>query len=491
MSSDYSHDRVDDQHVVHYPLNGLKLNFLRYAPNKYGSKSLMANHVFQDYLFPTRVSPEAYTKRRWHRAPHERNSLIPARRQDQELYDECLALDQSRTLSLVWDMRFAKYSALPRSRDGLASGISLEVAVLDILQRFFLETDPCALDIVFTIQNRTSSMDEIGHQHPQTASQKFLTSPHMSHQTQRLYAGPNPPISDSSFYQILDLQDDAPTQNSLHLVSVLSSPGFDGRQSPRPAMPRIRRRERSLPPLRSYWAAGVLERARKADRSSDMWLLSWPGLSLEDLDHRTRRRSLSRRHIARMFGDEVRPRLKSRVNGNAKTKPGVRCDNCSMGDHKAEDCILVCGHCGTLGHHALSCNVPKDRRCKCTPFPQFHRARDCDIKCSRPCGNPHPPRHRKHHNAMRCKYRCCMCGLRGHAGIDCNLKSCRCKGKHLGQDCSWNPVCRVEGCDRFLCGVHCRECGSRERPFVGWRCEECLNNGQPVGAKADESNRRV
>lgn len=131
-------------------------------------------------------------------------------------------------------------------------------------------------------------------------------------------------------------------------------------------------------------------------------------------------------------------------------------------------------------HVATDCPVAKQNRCKCGPFPQFHVAAKCAVLCSRDCGNIHPPGHFKHKNAMTCKARCCMCGIKGHSGSQCKLKRCRCGGAHLGQDCTWKVECRVEGCYRFLCGLHCSECGmSREQldegsRFEGRKCPACL-----------------
>lgn len=486
---------VGEQHVVHYPLNGLELDFLRYSPHLVGAKSLMANHIFQDYLFPARLTPDTYVKRRWHLATHGKNALMPVRRQDQRLYDEYLALDKARTFSLLWDKQFSKYNMLPRSRDGLARGISLENAVIDIMQRFFLETNVRWRDTVFMVANRKRQMDELGHPRNQTQGQtqgqpKLLDArnfPQLSQENPPLYQGPDPSRSGVSFFHILDLRESILKHEEIHLMFVLRTCEFDQYPSPSPVLPHTSRRGRSLPDLRRYSTAGVIAADSDEAPNEVFWFFSWPSLSLQELDCRTRRRSLSRRHIARLFQDEMRPRLNYRANREYDRRDGARCTNCTSVGHTEENCVFVCGHCGKFGHHATSCQVPKDKRCKCSPFPRFHRGRDCFIKCSRPCGNPYPPGHQKHANAMTCKYRCCMCGIRGHSGLDCNLRKCRCKGTHLGQDCSWNPTCRVKGCDRFLCGIHCRECGSRERPFVGWRCAVCLNNGEPVGAKADEA----
>lgn len=162
------------------------------------------------------------------------------------------------------------------------------------------------------------------------------------------------------------------------------------------------------------------------------------------------------------------------------------CTNCTAWGHSRTQCFLRCGHCGALGadvnpndhhdhpalhqllvryppaglparyHQADDCKVAKRNRCKCVTFPTFHTANDCTITCSRPCGNPWPPGHFKHRNAITCKFRCCMCGIRGHAGKECYLTkdTCLCGGRHLGQDCGWKAECRVAGCGRYHCRLH-------------------------------------
>lgn len=137
-------------------------------------------------------------------------------------------------------------------------------------------------------------------------------------------------------------------------------------------------------------------------------------------------------------------------------------------------------------HTAHECPVAKQNRCKCVPFPQYHIATKCAVLCSRDCGNPHPPGHFKHKNAMTCKSRCCMCGIKGHSGSQCKLKRCRCGGSHLGQDCTWKVECRVKGCFNFLCGLHCSECGIYRKQleegmrFEGRKCPACLGRTSPA-----------
>ncbi|KAK3985147.1 hypothetical protein QBC44DRAFT_335526 [Cladorrhinum sp. PSN332] len=124
------------------------------------------------------------------------------------------------------------------------------------------------------------------------------------------------------------------------------------------------------------------------------------------------------------------------------------------------------------------------------PFPTFHTADRCSVPCRRDCGNKHSTGSFQHRNAMTCRSRCCMCGIRGHSGKECRQKRCRCGEAHLGQDCGWNPTCRIQGCDRYLCGVHCQDCGSLERPFVGKRCWKCLGFAEPIQHPETKSSRR-
>ena len=81
-----------------------------------------------------------------------------------------------------------------------------------------------------------------------------------------------------------------------------------------------------------------------------------------------------------------------------------------------------------------------------------------------------------------------MCGIRGHSGKDCRQRKCRCGGVHLGQDCNWRPNCVAKGCGRYWCGLHCRDCGAKEKPLVGWRCWKCL--GRPEPFSQNEHGRR-
>ena len=229
----------------------------------------------------------------------------------------------------------------------------------------------------------------------------------------------------------------------------------------------------------------------------------FPRMTFSQIDRRSRSRSLSRTRIAEMFDWDINvPNLRD------SPPPGLepRCGNCFEPYHATLECTSPCGHCGVISPKALDiledspitldrgktflgihqnphvaphCPVAPKNRCKCVQFPTYHTAANCEVACHRNCGNTAPPGSARHPNAMLCKSRCCMCGIRGHSGKDCTNKTCRCGGHHLGQDCCWNPTCRVPGCDRFLCGIHCRECGSAEKPFKERRCWRCHGAEEP------------
>ena len=309
---------------------------------------------------------------------------------------------------------------------------------------------------------------------------------------------------------------------------------------------RPRRRSTSLPPHGTFSVAYIGARAaRYRYEDTSRLVILYPHMSLTQLDRRSRRRSLSRTRIEEQFDwdtDIVGITAASTTDtttglpGKPTTMPDFpkmstaeedrhRCQNCATTTHRTADCEAPCGHCGAPNpnaslrssrdlnisdisdseeeddefapgyearngrhqhpHMAPNCPVARHNRCKCLPFPTFHVASRCSVPCHRDCGarSDARPGSFPHRNAMLCRSRCCMCGLRGHSGKECRLRRCRCGGAHLGQDCGWNPTCRVPGCERFLCGLHCRACGSTEKPFVEWRCAQC--SPVPVAAEAE------
>ncbi|TPX11767.1 uncharacterized protein E0L32_007504 [Thyridium curvatum] len=231
--------------------------------------------------------------------------------------------------------------------------------------------------------------------------------------------------------------------------------------------------------------------------------------------------------------------LRQRWRDSAPLDRRPPCENCASPDrpHPTAACLRRCGFCGApnpatadtpeLGcdpedlhgwgraqalhprpHTAPACLVAKVNRCKCAPFPTYHRAKACPVPCARcPPITTTADGDKKgkgkdtgagagaavratRHRAMTCKVRCCMCGIRGHSGHECRQMRCRCGGAHLGQYCGWQPGCRVEGCDRYLCGVHCDECEDRGKPCGdgGVKCARKANSKRQPRRKDDHDH---
>ncbi|KAK1561515.1 uncharacterized protein LY79DRAFT_675490 [Colletotrichum navitas] len=144
-------------------------------------------------------------------------------------------------------------------------------------------------------------------------------------------------------------------------------------------------------------------------------------------------------------------------NNRRRHKQTHPCRNCLDLFHRTDDCQHPCGHCGQDWHAVTACTSSKRNRCRCRPFPQRHLAKRCPVMCNPgECPAPHSG---PLVTAMMCKSRCCMCGIPGHAGRDCHLKTCRCGHQHLTiGHMPMDRQCAVFDCPRFFCTRHCQAC---------------------------------
>ncbi|KAI1089567.1 hypothetical protein F5B19DRAFT_466706 [Rostrohypoxylon terebratum] len=466
--------------IVHYPLNGLDLDFDRYEHRPLGPREIMVNRIMEDFMAPKRVKAGVYNKTGVYREPWLQIKAL----------DKRLGLDVQVLLKLLrthfdWPPRFTLtkelstflsmifiWPSVPPTRSDLAS------AILGMIERHYLECHPSLRIILRCFQSR-SSMDGPTHEpgwkkdviEHLKGFQQAKETQYLHHLYSRGHYVPTGPVG-------------AQLSVVPCFIVACKSNFKAGRKTVFEVMPGVHRgrprHSRSVPPAGTWGTAAI-----KSHNWEEKFVIYFPRHRLSKLDKLSRRRSLSRTHIQEMFSEK--PRLFCE-KPTGKYSFQKKCENCAQHTHHTKYCRARCGFCGSPSHKASSCKVKSSNRCKCQPFPQFHTAEDCYIRCSRVCGCPYHPGHFRHNNAMTCSYRCCMCGIKGHSGRKCSLKKCPCGERHLTQDCRWKVECPAKGCYYYLCSLHCRECGKKKDKetkdsFVGRTCQDCLKNGRPASAK--------
>lgn len=518
----------DAPHVLHYPLNGLHLDFTRYRHHTITGLDIIAIQlleVLHDQLPPLSQSLDPCSSSLTQRSP-----LLRSPSSTSPLY---LAL--SRAVTLQPHHQPKKKNKRPQNPSVLD--------LYDLLQRWHVQSTSDHLRHLLRREKHYintapdqklsahTAQDSSVISHHANALLSQLQSVKVKQHQLHIYSGkgfgnviprfrklerrtfrdmtrtpqvtaPFPPGPEISLHNGV-----WPTQ---HLLNWSSDPslapsgpllgGQDLCTSFGPSSIRGRKRSRSLVDLNRFAIADIPNSLRES-KTNLRDEVFYQTTSLESIEYRLRSRSLSPRRISAMFLPCNTP---SYDQGTTSQQPPIdtvhkfhsvrmsRCSNCASNItdiyHSLGCTWVFCGHCGSREHFAPYCPVSPSNRCKCTAFPTFHRASNCPIPCTRSCGNPLPAGHPRHRSAMMCESRCCMCGIRGHSGLKCRLKKCRCGQEgHLGQDCGWKVECRVNGCDRFLCGKHCRGCGSEQKPFVQWRCRRCLGDAEGDTEKTLES----
>ncbi|KAI0409007.1 hypothetical protein F4802DRAFT_308785 [Xylaria palmicola] len=465
----------------HYPLNGVDLDFDRYAHRPLSGRDIFVSRIMDDLFNPRRVSPRTYL-REVRRPP----GFEMAKSEDRQL-----GLD----LQVMWRLLQMDWPGPAR--------VSFQEAIIELVQMHYFHRDPLIYQAIRTVnhvdRNPKSAprwkRDMIAH------LALFQSALQVRHRFSVFSGSSRLPFDNGPWNGRLTLgpcfvavawtKYGPRWPRTLRKESKRS--GYLTLPYPGAVHHAVPERSQSLPaPDRWGLAAHKYEPAIEGEIP---YVAFFPRRPLSELARLSRRRSLSRSHIRDMFTDKPRWIVADEADENADADadagPGRRppCSNCGQRAHAARRCPSACGYCNSYGHKARACAVKRENRCKCAPFPQFHRASACRVTCSRRCGAPHPPGSHGHRNAMTCAHRCCMCGLPGHSGARCALRRCRCGGQHLTQDCRWKVECRAPGCSYYLCPLHCRECGVKrtageEGAFVGRTCRSCLANGVSMSPRA-------
>ncbi|KAI1142023.1 hypothetical protein F5Y05DRAFT_369459 [Hypoxylon sp. FL0543] len=507
--------------TLHYPLNGIDLDFDRYEHRPLGARDIMANRLMEHYMVPRPL------RRQLDESPSD--YFLPIR---MELEHRKLSLDMrvlSKTLRTNhnWPFTAEELRSLCTQPGGIFKRLFEDPAfffmrkdyteaymksgsdtgrrkiILGLIERHFLESDPSVRIWLKLFQrncSKTVSKHTPGWKKDMVEHLKSLQLASEAQYCFAVYSGghylsidapPNVQFSIPCFI--------GPSWFRMWKLQLRSNPARKARAVEKSVwtfplsyitcIDRGRPRRSNSVPASDSWATAAIVGLDGSFREEKKWVIYFPRRPLSELDKMSRRRSLSRTHIRAMFTDK--PKWTYRESARKQASQAIKhpCANCAQYTHRTKFCPAPCGYCNASSHIASACTVKASNRCKCQPFPQFHTAFECYIRCSRRCGCPHHPGHFKHKNAMLCSYRCCMCGAKGHSGRKCSLKKCPCGEQHLTQDCRWKVECSAKGCNLYLCHLHCRECGrkkdkSNKNHFVGRTCQDCLKNGRPVLGKA-------
>ncbi|KAI1763322.1 hypothetical protein GGR53DRAFT_498045 [Hypoxylon sp. FL1150] len=494
----------------HYPLNGIDLDFSRYEHRYIGVRDIMINRIMGDYMGPRPRTSGLYPRGYVFIQKRDR-FFADFKNRVRELGLDMHVLARLLQTEFNWSFTQAEFKRLYALPTDLWNVLdvwgwpeypkTIDEVVLNLVERHYLESEPSMRTWLKYLHSFCTEESVRKHvpgwkkdmiEHLRTLQPFTATHHHLS-----LFSGGHYiPIGGPTNINF-SIQPNFIGTPWLSIITPLLPPRvFLGpryalkRRTPLDEMAAIHRgrpqRASSEPPPGAWSTASII--ALDSSIHPDKRIIYFPRRPLSELDKISRRRSLSRTHIRAMFADKPKCIFDKNTRKHSATETKFPCANCAQHGHLTSQCKSSCGYCNSRSHKASACPVFVTNRCKCRPFPQYHIASRCYVRCSRRCGNPYHPGHAKHQNAMTCSYRCCMCGIKGHSGTKCTYKKCPCGKRHLTQDCRWKVECPAKGCDFFLCHLHCRECGKKKEKgskeqFVGRTCQECLRNGKPVSAK--------
>ncbi|KAI1441996.1 hypothetical protein F5Y02DRAFT_397657 [Annulohypoxylon stygium] len=467
--------------IVHYPLNGLDLDFNRYEHRPFGAREIMVNRIMEEFMAPKRVEAEVYNRRSgtYEELWKQIKSLDKRLGLDVQVLFKLLRTYHCWPPRITLTQEYSTFLSVILIWPYVQTRTDFDSAILGLVERHYLECHPSLRIILRFFQSWSTNQgpkEQSGWKKDMIEHLKEFQSAKETQYLHHLYSKSHylPPGPTGAQFSI------EPCFVVAWKLSYTSA-----RKTIFENMPKVHRgrsqRSKSLPPDGAWGTAAI-----KNYNPEEKFVIYFPRRRLSELDKLSRRRSLSRTHIKEMFTDFAPKLYYKKPTGKDTLKN--KCENCAQYTHRTKDCKARCGFCGLSFHKASGCKVKSSNRCKCQPFPQFHTAQECYVRCSRACGSPYHPGHFKHKNAMTCSYRCCMCGIKGHSGRKCSFKKCPCGERHLTQDCRWKVECPAKGCHYYLCSLHCRECGKKKEKgtqdsFVGRTCQDCLKNGKPASVR--------
>ncbi|KAI2464126.1 hypothetical protein F4781DRAFT_414166 [Annulohypoxylon bovei var. microspora] len=499
--------------ALHYPLNGLDLDFSRYEHRPLGAHGIMVNRIMEDYMAPTRVKAEVYEMPIYDAL----FSLIKDR--DRLLGLDIQVLSKILRTNYDWPLHPGDLQLLYAPHLDIILGhkvlivsddwINVGRAILGLVERHYLESDPSMriwLRHFHSYCSHATPKHGPGWKKDVVEHLKGLQIVSGTQYLHYLFSGGhylpinippgvqfsiNPCFTGTPLLDFLKIPRHPHPRGRKTVVRPLrTTPIGNTPLRKMPSLHRGRPRHSNSVPAAGAWGTATIQNLIGYSNIEEKFAIYFPHRRLSELDKLSRRRSLSRTHIREMFTDRPKFHYRKPIGKEAPKAMKYPCDNCAQYNHHTRNCPSQCGFCGSPFHKASGCQIKSSNRCKCRPFPQYHTAQECYIRCSRACGCPHHPGHFKHKNAMLCSYRCCMCGTKGHSGRKCHLKKCPCGEQHMTQDCRWKVECLVKGCNYYLCHLHCRECGKKKNKetkdhFVGRTCQNCLKNDRPVLPKVE------
>ena len=390
-------DSPQHYHTLHYPLNGVDLDFGRYSYRPLGQRDILINRIMEDYMRPHRARRKAYLEET------PRGSAIAQVKSLDREFGVCLQL-ANKMLETKWNVEEEIFCSLIFSdmslsfmpwyhcRNRLPSEYeffpSLDEFVYGLLQRHFLETDLSLQVLIKFLKKFPESPPWRARKRrnwkQEIAEHLKTLKPNMEVQHRfGLFPGRNHQYSvhghvDPLFFVEPYIIAIKPSDLTDHLEDIffkymkLARVGRHHQMQVElhnlDIVSRKHTRRSSSQPAPEAWCSALW---------GERYIL-FPRRPLSEVDKLSRRRSLSRTHIRSMFCDppSVVPRTDP-DNMWKKPAPSFHCSNCTGGNHLLKNCPFGCGYCDSNQHKADACPVNPINRCKCCPYPQYHVVSNC------------------------------------------------------------------------------------------------------------------